>query len=81
MEVSGQLHDPNALPTRDLLYPLDRRLGGLQSRCGRGADEEIIRSLPMQGIETRRPAPARATHTHKLTHASGHKVIRKLDIG
>jgi hypothetical protein len=32
-------------------YPLDRRLGGLQSRCGRGGEEEKSQLLP--GIEPR----------------------------
>jgi hypothetical protein len=41
MEVSDQLHAPAALSKgRSLWYPLDRRLGGSQSWCGRG-DEEI----------------------------------------
>jgi hypothetical protein len=37
MGVSGQLHAPAALYARvkDPLYPLDRRLGGPQSRFGR----------------------------------------------
>jgi hypothetical protein len=35
MEVSGQLHDPAALPQgKNLCYPFDRRLGGPQSRSG-----------------------------------------------
>jgi hypothetical protein len=34
--VSGQLHAPAALPPgKELRYPLDRRLGGPQSRSGR----------------------------------------------
>jgi len=37
MEVSGQLHAPAALPPgKEPWYPLDRRLGGPQSRSGRG---------------------------------------------
>jgi hypothetical protein len=37
MEVSGQLHDPTALPSgKSPWYPLDRRLGGSQSRSGHG---------------------------------------------
>jgi hypothetical protein len=39
MEVSGQFHAPAALPQgKSTWYPLDRRLGGPQSRSGR--DEE-----------------------------------------
>jgi hypothetical protein len=41
MEVSGQLHFPAALPQgKTPWYPLDRRLGGPQSRSGRGGEEE-----------------------------------------
>jgi hypothetical protein len=37
MEVSGQLHAPAALPQeKGPWYSLDRRLGGPQSRSGRG---------------------------------------------
>jgi hypothetical protein len=40
MEVSGQPHTPVALPQeRSPWYPLDRRLGGPQSRSGRGGEE------------------------------------------
>jgi hypothetical protein len=40
MEVSGQLHAPAGLPPgKDPRYPLDRRLGGPQSRSGRGGEE------------------------------------------
>jgi hypothetical protein len=36
MEVSGQLHAPAALlPGKKPWYPLDRKLGGPQSRSGR----------------------------------------------
>jgi hypothetical protein len=39
MEVSGQLHAPAVLPPgKDSWYPLDRRLGGPQSRSGRGGE-------------------------------------------
>jgi hypothetical protein len=38
MELSGQLHAPVALPPRR--YPLDRRLGGPQSRSAHSGDEE-----------------------------------------
>jgi hypothetical protein len=41
MEVSGQLHAPAALPPgKSPWYPLDRRLGGPQSRSGRGGEEK-----------------------------------------
>jgi len=40
MEVSGQLNAPAALPPgkESLCYPLDRRLGGPQSRSGRDGE-------------------------------------------
>jgi hypothetical protein len=41
MEVSDQLHALAALPQgKSLWYPLDRRLGGTQSRSGRGGEEK-----------------------------------------
>jgi hypothetical protein len=49
MEVSGQLHVPVALiPGKDIGYPLDRRLGGLQDRSGRCGEKKNIAVL---GIE------------------------------
>jgi hypothetical protein len=42
MEVSGQFHAPAALPPgKDPWYLLDRRLGGPQSRSGRGGEGKI----------------------------------------
>jgi hypothetical protein len=42
LEVSGQLHATAALPHgRRPWYPLDRMLGGPQSRSGRGGEEKI----------------------------------------
>jgi hypothetical protein len=50
MEVSDQLHTPAALlPGKGARYPLDGKLGGLQSRSGRCGVEENFLSLP--GIE------------------------------
>jgi hypothetical protein len=41
--VSGQLHAPAALfPGKSPPYPLDRRLGGPQSRSGRREEEKIL---------------------------------------
>jgi hypothetical protein len=41
MEVSGQIHEPAALPQRKSpWYPLDRKLGGPQSRSGHGGEEK-----------------------------------------
>jgi hypothetical protein len=49
MEVSDQLHASAALPPEKLpWYPLNRRLGGLQSRSGRCGEE---RNLALPGIE------------------------------
>jgi hypothetical protein len=46
MELSGWLHAPTAISRRkEPRYPLARRLGGSQSRSGRGADEKES-SLP-----------------------------------
>jgi hypothetical protein len=51
MEGSGQLHTPAALhPEKESLvhiYPLDRRLGGLQSRSGHGYEEKNSQPLPV----------------------------------
>jgi hypothetical protein len=50
VEVSGELHAAAALPLRkNPWYPLDRRLGGLQSRSGRGGEEK--NSQPPTEIE------------------------------
>jgi hypothetical protein len=50
MEVSGQIHAPAALPPgKSPCYPVDRRLGGHQSRPGLGGEE--INSQPPPGIE------------------------------
>jgi hypothetical protein len=51
MEVSGQVHSPAALPQgkKSPWYPLDRRLGGPQSRSGRGGEEK--NTQPPPGIE------------------------------
>jgi hypothetical protein len=41
MEVSCQLYDPTALPPgKKNRYLLDRKLGGPQSRSGRGGEEK-----------------------------------------
>jgi len=41
MEVSGQLHPPTALiPGKEPRDPLGGRLGGPQSRSGRGGEEK-----------------------------------------
>jgi hypothetical protein len=42
MGVSDQFHDPAALPPgkKPTWYPVDRRLGGPQSRSGHSGSEE-----------------------------------------
>jgi len=48
--MSGQLHTSAALfPGKQPRYPLDRRLGGPQSRSGRGGEEKNPQPLP--GLE------------------------------
>jgi hypothetical protein len=50
MELSGELHTPAALPPgKSPWYPLERRLGGLQSQSGRGGEEKNFQYLP--GLE------------------------------
>jgi hypothetical protein len=50
MEVSGQLHAPAALPPeKEPQVPLDRMLGGPQSRSRRGTEENNSQLLP--GLE------------------------------
>jgi hypothetical protein len=47
MDVSGQLHAPAALPReKSPWYPLDRRLGGPQSRTGCGGEEKNSQPPP-----------------------------------
>jgi hypothetical protein len=47
MEVSGQLYAPAALPQeKSRWYPLYRRLGGPQSRPGRGGEEKNSQPPP-----------------------------------
>jgi hypothetical protein len=51
MEVSGQLHAPADLPPPRKIpcFSFDRRLGGLQSRSGRGGEDE--NSQPLSELE------------------------------
>jgi hypothetical protein len=45
--MSCQLHAPATLyPGKDPRYPLDRKLGGPQSRSGRGGEEKNYQLLP-----------------------------------
>jgi hypothetical protein len=66
MKVSGQLQAPAALSRgKRRRYPLDRRLGGPQSRYGRGGKERTYQHLP--GIEPRSPSRSLATVLTELT--------------
>jgi hypothetical protein len=66
MEVSGQLHAPAALlPERRLRYPLNRRVGGPQSRSRRCGEEQ--NSLPLSGIHPRSSVPV-ALSLHWLSY-------------
>jgi hypothetical protein len=52
MEVSGQPNGPAALPQgKSPSYPLDRRLGGLQSRSGRGGEENNSQGTRIPDIQ------------------------------
>jgi hypothetical protein len=69
MGVSGQRHDPAALYPRgkDPRYPLDRGLGGPQSRSGHRGYRKNPLSLP--GIEPRSPGrPARSKTLYCLSY-------------
>jgi hypothetical protein len=53
--VSGQLHVPTVyFRGKKHRYLLEMRLGGLQSRSGRGGEEKRIPSPPVLGMESRR---------------------------
>jgi hypothetical protein len=50
MKMSGEIHTPVALPPgKETQYPLDRSLGGFQSRSGFGCEEK--KSQPLPGLE------------------------------
>jgi hypothetical protein len=83
MEMSGQLHARAVLNKgkKPPGYPLDRRLGGPQSRLGRRGEEKI---LDLQGLELR---PARSQSLYRLRysgsylHSSGNVKLRFLSTG
>jgi hypothetical protein len=65
MEVSGQLLAPAALPPGK--EPLDRRLGELQSRSGRGGEEKNSQLPP--AIEPQNPDhPAHSPALYRLSY-------------
>jgi hypothetical protein len=49
-------------------YPLDRRLGGFQSRSGRGAEEK--NSQPLPGLEPPIIQPVAQRYTGELSHGN-----------
>jgi len=56
MDVSGEFDAPVALsPGRSTRYPSDTRLGGSQSRSGRGGEEK--NSCPCWESKPGRPSP------------------------
>jgi len=62
MEVSVQFHAPSASPQgRSLRYPLDRRLGGPQSRSGRGVKEK---NSQLRSSDR----PSRSQSLYRLSH-------------
>jgi hypothetical protein len=65
MEVSGQVHAPAALPQgKSPWYPLDRSLGGPQSRHGCDGEEKNSQSL--QGLEPPIIQPVAQCYTTEL---------------
>jgi hypothetical protein len=69
MEVKGKLHVPATLPQgKEPQYPLDRRLGALQSHSGRGGEEK--NSKPLLGIKPWNPNPPAYSLVTILTELS-----------
>ena len=58
MGVGGQRHAPAALPAGKTRYPLYRRLGGLQGRCGR-----VRKISPAPGFDPRTVQPIASRYT------------------
>jgi hypothetical protein len=66
MEVSGQLRAPASLPTgKEPWYPLDRWIGGTQSRSWRGGEEK--NSQPLPGLEPLIIQPVVQRYTMQLS--------------
>jgi hypothetical protein len=77
MEVNGQLHTPAALPRgKESLVPLDRRLGGPQSRSGRDGEEKNSQS-PL-GIEPSNPD--RPAHSPALYQLNYHALLDIVEV-
>jgi hypothetical protein len=76
MEASGQIHVPAALPPGN---PLDRRLGGPQSRPERGIEKN---SQPLPGIEPRSSdPPAGSQSLYRLSYPSSYMFKNSFEIG
>jgi hypothetical protein len=66
MDVSGQLHALTPLHRgKEPLVPLNRRLGGLQSRSGRSGEEK--NSQPLPGLELPIIQPVSQRYTPELS--------------
>jgi hypothetical protein len=75
MEMSRHLYAPAALPPgKELLYPLDRRLGGPQSRPGRGGEKKNSPHCPCQESNPGRPARSLATIVTELSWIMNSKI-------
>jgi hypothetical protein len=78
MEVSGQLHDPAALPQgKSHWYPLDRKLGESQNRSGRGGEEKNSQSLPGLELPIIQPVALRYTIEKVICFKGKFQIIRK----
>jgi hypothetical protein len=66
MEVNGQLHAPAASPPgKELLLPLDRKLGGPQTSAGCGGEEKNFQ--PLSGLEPSTIQPIAQRYTTDLS--------------
>jgi len=62
MEVTGQFEAPATFPQgKETRYPLDRRLGGPQSRSGRGGEEKKFHDCPCRELNPDRSGCSLAT--------------------
>jgi hypothetical protein len=77
MEVSGHFYAPATSPHgKSSRYPLDKRLGGLQSQSGRGVKEK--NSQPPPGFETRlSDRPDRSQSLYRLSYPGSYPHLFK----
>jgi hypothetical protein len=79
MEMIGQLHAPAALlPGKEPRYPLGRRMGGPQNRCGHGGEEK--NSQPLPGLEPPIIQPAAQHYTTELSRLHHPRVKKKSNL-